>query len=101
MPNTERNQLRTLGRELATHHSPTRRAQAAAALRRVLSREMKKAATDKNRAMLRVATEIFRFLEELPWQGPQVPDQKHKSGVSARSETANSRMGLSEAHLAS
>ena len=102
MTKTDKNRLRSLGRELATQPSATRRSQAAAALQRALSEEKKKAANLTSIAMLQVASEVFRFLEELSGQDLRNVENRQKTGagVSARSERANSTIELSEAHLA-
>ena len=63
----DKSYVRSLCRDLATEPSPTKRANAATTLKNVLSEEEKES-TPADSAILRVAAEIFQFLEELPRQ---------------------------------
>lgn len=68
MVKMKKNFVRGLCQELATELSPMKRAQAATTLQDLLAEEIGKDLTPAGSASLRIAGEIFRFLEELPLQ---------------------------------
>ncbi len=102
MTNMEHHQLRTICKELATQPSRSRRAQLAARLRKVVAEEEEKAFTPASSAMLRIAGQVFHFLEE--FQGAGLPEtdrkQAHRIRNAARVAGSTSQLGLASANLA-
>jgi hypothetical protein len=90
----DKSYVRSLCEDLATEPSPTKRANAATTLKGLLAEEKKKESTPAGSAMLRIASEIFHFLEELSVHQRPVPATDH-----ARSSRVTKSLS-SQAHFA-
>ena len=91
----DKSYVRSLCRDLATEPSPTKRANAATTLKNVLSEEEKES-TPADSAILRVAAEIFQFLEELPRQERVVATNLASSRTSSTAISVVSRVHFAE-----
>lgn len=91
----DKSYVRSLCRDLATEPSPTKRANAATTLKNVLSEEEKES-TPADSAILRVAAEIFQFLEELPRQERAVTTNLTSSRTSPIAISVVSRAHFAE-----
>ncbi len=91
----DKSYVRSLCRDLATEPSPTKRANAATTLKNVLSEEEKES-TPADSAILRVAAEIFQFLEELPRQERVVATNLASSRTSSAAISVVSRVHFAE-----
>ena len=103
----ENDHLRTLCKELATQPSRARRAHAAARLRQVLAEEKERVFTPASSSILRIAGQVFHFLEEFQQEDFEAkgrPRPARKQGNSIRPATriarASSKLGLASANLA-
>jgi len=78
----EKERIRTLCKELATQPCRARRVHAAARLRQVLAEEEQRVFTPASSDMLRIAGQVFHFLEEF-----QAEDFQEKGRFCSNSKT--------------